>query len=169
MFPAELSLPTPAIYRPLAQALRPYAGTRSQVELLNQRGLGRRRLLVIDPDTPYLWGLPPTSVEIINNLTHASISGLPLGVDRKMLGNIPLPDGFEWRRPEDFLLPHMAVVSSPEAFKDVARPSGTAPLATVRQMTPLIPMPAGDCRSTKPVENGVRIFVRSSVAYSSRT
>jgi hypothetical protein len=138
--PAELSLTTPSIYRPLAAALGVYTHTRSHVELFNQRGLGSKKLLVIDPDTPYQWNTTPASVEIINNLTHASIAGLPLGVDRKMLGHFPLPGGYEWRRPEDFLLPHLAVVSSPEAFRDVAQPRGAAPLAVTRGMTPLIPI-----------------------------
>ncbi len=140
--PVELSLPAPPIYRALTRALRPSAGIRSQVELQNKRGLGRKRLLVIDPDTPFVWGVPPASVEIFNNMTHASIAGLPLGVDRQMLGNVPLPEGFEWRRPEDFLLPRMAVVSSREAFRDAVHPSGAAQLAVTRSMTPLIPIDA---------------------------
>jgi hypothetical protein len=112
----------------------------SMVQLVAQKGPVAKQLLIYDPEIPQKWKVEATSVEIINGVTMAAIAGISPGNTRNVLAGHPLPPGYEWNRPEEFLLEKLTVVKSRDAFAAVRQIDGAQELAAKHGFSPLLPI-----------------------------
>jgi hypothetical protein len=106
------------LFQPLGRALDAISGRQvaSRFELQTRKSARNRVLLIDEERIQHL----PAETDIITGVAVSVLKGQALGNDELHLAHFPLPDGWKWMRPSDFLLPQLTVIQTHEAFVNAA-------------------------------------------------